>query len=627
MFDNNVSNWIPESHLIIATSAMSEPQTFCDLVQDAVESIKNVMRIMAVTTVSSSYGKDSSVIVALAIEAATQMRAEGVQARVRIMTSDTLVDSPAMIRLAKAMSAQALELAEVRGLDIEQIWVQPDPIDHYMVKMIGGRGVASVAGSDAACSVDLKIRPMAKVSRQLAKQYGEETICNLIGTRFEESAERAKNMRKRNESATAPVQQDSGLWQMSPIADWTTAEVWQLLNGTNKSIGFETLDFTKTIAVYEAMGEFTCETVEVNTSVKAKSPCSGGRGGCVVCQKVTVDTSMNALLDSYPYLAPLARLSRVIQAGHFMPENRMYMGKSADANGLIRVFANSYSIDWQIKLLQWSMTIDEREDEYVQAKAEKLGRRVERRFGRLLQEEHMLLIAFSWARYGFQRAGQFARIREAIAQGARYDMPTDEEIEAMKAKADRKSAKLTAGYLQTKGLIDSSAFRDNWRDLIGADSGCAPAVMVDANGDRDRYVSGTGTVHDSMGQADVVSADLSAFQDADGNLTQDYEDFMWWYASEFAGGAKSSSEEMAFLVRHGVIKARAGYQSQLANYQAFNHVLSDLRVDGSIDTLEQIQNHPQFLTVEESGEIKAANADEHDAPARIEEEQLDLFAA
>jgi len=635
MFDSQVSTFEPGS--IIATSSDVVTREFPVVVENSIEAIKSAMRNFALITVASSWGKDSSAVVTLVIEAATQLRAEGIKVRIRVMTSDTLVDSAPMIRLAKHQAQQMTDIAAERDLDIEQVFVTPDPIDHYLVTMIGGRGTASVAGSDATCSVDLKVRPMQKYSRELAKQYGKENICNFIGTRFEESTERSARMTKRGESDIRPIEQDDGMYQMSPISNWTVGEVWQLLNGNEKSNGFETLDFTRTVAVYEAMGEFTCDTLSVNTSAKAKSPCSGGRGGCVICQKVTVDNSMDQMLGSYPYLAPLARFSKVIQAGHFLPENRSYLAKSVDKSGLIRAFANGYSADWQANLLKWAMTIDAREDEYVETKTQKTGRQAERRFGRLLEAEHLWLIAFSWARYGHQKPGEFARIVAAVDAGERFEMPSDEAIEDMKARAERKSTGKTMGYLAPKEVISGGAFRDNWRDLISAESACAPDLMIQ-DGDRAMYVASSGTAHDTIGTAPVVSSDLSGLREQDGSFGLTYEEFKFWHAIEFADGRKTHNDEMMFLLREGIVKARKGYQSQIATYQSFNLMLDDLKAEGSIGSLEQIQNHPRFISEADAAEMMAEMAENEPAaeqPASVEapsaeihEEQLVMdFAA
>ena len=268
----NVHTWAP---------AITQPQTFADKCQSAIDAISSVMVTVAVTTISCSYGKDSSAVLALTLEAARQLRASGHNPKVRIVTSDTLVENPAQSKLNATMSARAVTFAEELELDVEQIWVTPSPMSHYLVSMIGGRGTASVAGSDATCSISLKVRPMQAVSRELAKTYKAENILTLIGTRFEESAARGNAMRKRGESATKAVVTDTGSRQLSPIADWTEADVWRLLNGAEGQIGFKTLDFGPTVAFYELMGDSTCGSVPLGQAAKnAKSPCSGGRGGC-----------------------------------------------------------------------------------------------------------------------------------------------------------------------------------------------------------------------------------------------------------------------------------------------------------------------------------------------------------
>jgi len=247
------------------------------------------------------------------------------------------------------------------------------------------------------------------------------------------------------------------------------------------------------------------------------------------------------------------------------------------------------------------------------------------------------LIAFSWARYGHQKPGEFARIVAAVDAGERFEMPFDEAIEDMKARAERKSTGKTMGYLAPKEVISGGAFRDNWRDLISAESACAPDLMIQ-DGDRAMYVASSGTAHDTIGTAPVVSSDLSGLREQDGSFGLTYEEFKFWHAIEFADGRKTHNDEMMFLLREGIVKARKGYQSQIATYQSFNLMLDDLKAEGSIGSLEQIQNHPRFISEADAAEMMAEMAENEPAaeqPASVEapsaeihEEQLVMdFAA
>ena len=187
----------------------------------------HAMRDRQATVVGCSYGKDSSCVLALTLEAAHRLKQrDGLNKRVIVLTADTGVENPSMIKLAHKMSAQTLTFAAERDLDVVQRWVKPAPMDHYLVTMIGGRGTASVPGTSSSCTSDLKIRPMEKVTKELADEFGADNILTLIGTRFDESTSRGNNMRQRGESALTPKQQESGSWLLSPIANWNVGDVW-----------------------------------------------------------------------------------------------------------------------------------------------------------------------------------------------------------------------------------------------------------------------------------------------------------------------------------------------------------------------------------------------------------------
>jgi len=94
---------------------------------------------------------------------------------------------------------------------------------------------------------------------------------------------------------------------------------------------------------------------------------------------------------------------------------------------------------------------------------------------------------------------------------------------------------------------------------------------------------------------------------------------------------------MAFLIREGLIKARNGYQSQIGVYQGLNLMLDDLRAEGPIGSLAEIQSHPRFMTEEQAAvlkqELAAQTGHQVETPVdepttEIHEEQMALdFAA
>jgi DNA sulfur modification protein DndC len=63
---------------------------------------------------------------------------------------------------------------------------------------------------------------------------------------------------------------------------------------------------------------------------------------------------------------------------------------------------------------------------------------------------------------------------------------------------------------------------------------------------------------------------------------------------EFSAGQKSHMDEINWLVREGVIRARKGYQSHLVRYQNYARHVDELGLSGSKSTLTNITAHPQF---------------------------------
>jgi DNA sulfur modification protein DndC len=648
MFDA-ITNAQTDTQTWTPSASTSVTESFADRCQSVIDNIKVAMAGYQITTIATSQGKDSMTTVLLTIEAARQIKVEtGTSPVVRAVTSDTGVEIPAQTMLAKTMSDRVADYAREQGLDFDQLWVSPDAASAYLVTMIGMRGVASMPGSSNTCSIQLKLDPAHKMKRKLAKEVGgAHNILNFTGVRLSESTERAENIKARKERADKPVTQDDGSGLMAPIMHFTTGDVWTFLNTGAKTRGFEAINTDPLIGFYEAMGEETCGTDFLTASTskaQSKSPCGSARGGCFICQKVTDDSAMNNLLRTYPHYEPLARLSRTIRAGHYVPENRNFISKVADDSGKIRVFSNAYSAEWTRKLAQWVMTLDIREDEYAAAqwakidampegttktlKREKLTAFEGRRFPRLLTDEQLFMIAFQWSRYGIQRVGEMPRIREALLQGQRWELPTDEELAALEASADRKMMGKTFGYLDS-GFSDEGlavdAYRDNVRDLIGTETPCSPSIMLDDNGDRAMYVSNKGVAHDTMATSEAVEADLSDMHEIE------REDFWWWYAMDFADATRDATHnaELGFLVREGIIRARPGYQSHLAQYQNYNMHLTTLRECGPIDTLEQIKAHPSFISKADHDAKQSTSAGiiATDAPADDTDNQLELFAA
>lgn len=527
------------------------------LTERTVSSIGRLFSDNCVAVVACSYGKDSSVMLACTLEAARRHLARtGLSPVVRVSTIDTLVDNPMAMKLARTMSARMLQWAQDNGLDVQQEWASPGIMNRYLVKMIGGRDIASTSAGDSRCAVDMKIRPVQSLKTRLRKEFAGRRIVTLIGTRHDESDTRSANMHDRGERFDVPVESDSGDWLMSPLSDWLEGHVWgfidQIVGGEAPFPVFD--DFISLSAMYESTGESTCSTdAFAGLKKKAGLGCgSGGRMGCWACQKTSQDHSLVKMLDTSPHYAPLVRLSRIIRAGHDVPSNRSFLGRSISDEGDVLVAGNAYSPQWQEQLLRFALSADQDELDWAQNESERLNRPVEPRF-RVITDEEVVAIAFMWGRYGLHPAEMAMAIAADVRLGgSRYGM-SDEEIALMAAKADRAACSRSFGRMHVMTSSDKEVSTNFGRvDVVVHLAGAVNHLQVDSRGVSHTPVNSDGS---------EIKVDLGD----DPNLA------MWFLmieAENAVSGFVTDNPQgyFNFLLRQNVLFFPAGYLGRLRDY-------------------------------------------------------------
>jgi DNA sulfur modification protein DndC len=419
---------------------------------------------------------------------------------------------------------------------------------------------------------------MMKAKKALQREHGADNVLTLIGTRFDESATRGRAMTERGEQAHAAYRSPQGDWILSPIADWRLGDVWELLNdlakggGTGTKTGIESFsDFSDILMTYEMMGETTCSIGAIDPSFSSKpaSSCQGGRTGCWTCTKVAEDESLSSMVAVYPELEPLVLFTNALRAGHYVPENRSWLGRTVDENGRVEVFGNGYSAQWTETLLTWVMSIDAREDAYAQAN----GRR---RFNRLISADELLLIGFHWARYGNHQKGAFIQMMSRFGavptpcgeinyagDSSNWKLPTIDDSTTLWARNNKAAIGKKVGSIQLLtdwevGVLDQQLYADPMRRAL-TETGPA-GVKLNAVPDAPA-TNKWGIEHDDIGYADEVSVDLSLFADSCTGT-----DLMWWWAMEFGTGSTHTGSEVEWLFQQGILRARRGYQRRISAY-------------------------------------------------------------
>lgn len=422
---------------------VAAPKGLDALVRSAIAAIRSELEIGSHLAVAYSGGKDSSVTLALTLMAMEELLAEGFTLpTLHVLHSDTQVENPVVAAYNKRQLRQIRRYAKQSALPIK-VWVAtPSLSQDYLVSLIGGRTIASV-GNNTKCQQMMKAAPLGQIKAKVRKSICEESgksrkevrVVSVIGTRFDESAQRARNMEQRGESADQAVElaAASGDLVLSPVAHFTTMDVFEFI-GRVRSGQYRTYDkWDDLVEVYRDMNGGDCMVIAYMAKKEvARPPCSA-RTGCWTCLRVSRDASAENMIASedgrFGWMKPLNDLRNYIMARHFDPSARCWLGRSVnEENGTVKIQPNAYSPEFTKELLGIVLTMQRNEN----IQAAKLG--VEPRF-HLLSLQQVIAIDMLWARYGYQKPFTAMRMLQDIEdRGVSYSIPSLDGIPAFTAK-------------------------------------------------------------------------------------------------------------------------------------------------------------------------------------------------
>ena len=397
------------------------------LVPAAKPTIDAVMRVFEKgyrIAVSTSSGKDSSCLLALALEAAQRFDRMGGDPHVLVISSDTGVEQPEIARLIYADHKRVRSFARQRGLRVETHVARPALQSGFNVRVLSGRALPSYAKNNADCSVEWKAATMQRLRKKVLRaelRADQAEFVTLTGTRFNESVRREAKMVARGDSGEEPVRNKDGDLVLAAIAWMTADDVWEVL-GWAASKRFDTYsDFADQIRLYASAGGSSCAVVSDAVLEGAKRPKAGcsARTGCHVCLQVSFDKSMVEMLkeERYSYMAGLSKVRNILAATQDDWSRRHWIGRTIDAQGFIKVGPDTLSPMFLRDLLRWYLTLDAQEAEAAGA----LG--IRPRF-QVVTLESAVALDVLWSLQGmhrpFEAIKQWVEIRD---QGLRYAIP------------------------------------------------------------------------------------------------------------------------------------------------------------------------------------------------------------
>lgn len=237
--------------------------------------------------VTFSGGKDSTLVTQLVFEALLDVPPRKRTRPIHILSSDTQVETPYIVDFVRTSLRLMGEAATSLGLPISTNLVIPETNDTYWVRVIG-YGYPPPSRFMRWCTDRLKIKPANKFILDTISRHGEVML--LLGTRYEESQERAKSLRRYE--ADGGFHRHTSLpnaYVLAPIRHFSVDEVWAYLVFNPSPWGGDNIELRD---LYKNANAGECTLVMDETT----EPCGNSRFGCYTCTVVDRDKSLEGFV-------------------------------------------------------------------------------------------------------------------------------------------------------------------------------------------------------------------------------------------------------------------------------------------------------------------------------------------
>ena len=239
--------------------------------------------------VGFSGGKDSTMLLQTVWYALLSIKKEDRKRPVHVICNNTLVENPQVLKYVEKVLKQIEKAAVKQELPITVNQTTPRLEDSFWVNLIG-KGYPAPNNLFRWCTERLKISPTSRFIQEKINEEGEVII--LLGTRSDESSNRAKSLKK-HEVKGSRLRRHTfpKAYVYAPIKDVLTEEVWQYLLAAKSPWGSSNRDL---VTLYGNASGGDCPLI---TDITTPS-CGQSRFGCWVCTVVKKDKSMEGLIEN-----------------------------------------------------------------------------------------------------------------------------------------------------------------------------------------------------------------------------------------------------------------------------------------------------------------------------------------
>ncbi|WP_336510632.1 DNA phosphorothioation system sulfurtransferase DndC [Agrobacterium tumefaciens] len=239
-----------------------------------------------------SGGKDSTLVAHLAFEMLMSLPPSMRKRQVHVVSNDTLVESPLVVRHIIDSLEEISDAASAFGLPLTTAITRPAPSQSFWVNLIG-KGYPPPNRSFRWCTDRMKIQPTSQYIKSQITSSGQVIL--LLGVRRSESATRAASVARYDNGQRLNRHNDlAGCMVFRPIVELTTDDVWEFLSENEPPWGGS---HSKLIKLYRDAGGGECPVI----TQKSDAPSCGtssSRFGCWTCTVVEKDRSLEGFVES-----------------------------------------------------------------------------------------------------------------------------------------------------------------------------------------------------------------------------------------------------------------------------------------------------------------------------------------